>query len=120
MSENNWIFYPIKELNDNKVLREKIRSQYDIPDIKKLVNKIFNESKNVLFNKLNNKDIEFESNKKKIVKVLDKLRGLYLPVEDLSKETRELYTVTGKVIDGEYDGEVNEIGIEMKEFIEEI
>ena len=34
------------------------------------------------------------------------------------KKQGNIYTITGKVIDGEYDGEVNEIGIEMKEFIE--
>tara|TARA_Y100000389_G_scaffold115453_1_gene112531 strand:+ start:1725 stop:5504 length:3780 start_codon:yes stop_codon:yes gene_type:complete len=118
VGENNWIFYPIKELNDNKKLREEIREKYDIPDIKKLVNKIFNESKNSLFKKLDNKSSDFETNKKAIVKNLDKLKGLYLPVEDLSKENREIYTITGRVIDGEYNGEVKEIDLEMKEFIE--
>lgn len=118
VSENNWIFYPLKELNDNKILRERIRSQYEINDIKKMVNKIFNETKNRLFKRLDNKSINFESDKKKIIKSLDKLRGLYLPVEDLSKESREIYTITGEPINEEYSGEVKIITDEMKEFIE--
>ena len=118
VSENNWIFYPLKELNDNKVLRERIRDQYEINDIKKIVNKIFNETKNRLFKKLDNKSLDFESDKKKIIRTLDKLKGLYLPVEDLTKESREIYTITGKSVGGKYDGEVNIISNEMKEYIE--
>ena len=44
------------------------------------------KAKNVLFNKLNNKDIEFESNKKKIVKVLDKLRDYIFQLKIYQKK----------------------------------
>ena len=118
IEENNWIFYSIKELNDNKSLRERIKDKYDINDIKPFINKIFNETKNKLFSSLDNLSPDYESNKKNIIKKLDKIRGIYLPVESLDKETRDIFTSTGEVINGTYNGNIIKLSLEQKEYID--
>ena len=114
VNENNWIFYSLKEIKDDLLLRKNLQTNFGI-DESKVIN-IVNRTKRYY-----RKIIEDKDKLNDLMKKINSIRGIYLQSENINTESRPISTTTGEPIlesNQRFNGECKKLKPEEIQYIE--
>ena len=117
IDQNNWVLFPLKQIEEDIQLRRKLSKKYgiDVQTIKSL----FNQTKNKLKNNLKESS-DYDEKIGELMKQLESVKGIFLQ-SDL-KNDQKIYTTTGEPLlkdDEEFSGDCEKLTEIQRKFIDE-